>query len=346
MSGMNMGRFHERHDAISSNSGMEFGDIPKLVVNNGMLVRLIGDFASAWEHFVNTPNGPRPYYCDGPESDCPICQLSNRLSYNDNPEQQELGKSLRAKEKFYFNVLDRSPTGMAWHRQNGKTKLLTQSEKGSSIGAMLFKSIGDVVKMRRQQGQNDDPNTFDIMLSKTGAGMKTKYGAQFTGVTTPLTEDEIAYDTWPVQTIAKITPYSEREAVAKFILGEGPVPDGRRQAAEEDDDAPAPSVGTARGPVQAPKISANRPAAAPPPAQPPKLGAQQPAPANAASKLVIKQPVKSEYQDTTPTEDADTSVNMIVPCTDCGADMQINMEDNRDLKCHSCGKVFLHPSKG
>lgn len=64
-SGMNMDRFHGRHDAVSSNSGMEFGDIPKLIVSNGLLIRLIGDFASVYEHFIETPNGLRPYYCEG-----------------------------------------------------------------------------------------------------------------------------------------------------------------------------------------------------------------------------------------------------------------------------------------
>lgn len=347
--GMNMDRFHGRHDAVSTNSGMEFSDIPKLVVSNGQLVRLIGDFASAWEHFVNTPNGPRPYYCDGPESDCPICQIANRLSFSDDPEKQELGRNLKAKEKFYFNALDRSPAGLAWHRQNKKTKLLTQSEKASSIGAMLFKAIGDVVKMRRQQGQPDDPNTFDIMLSKTGTGMKTKYSAQFTGIVTELTEDELAYEQWPVEQIAKITPYGDRESVARFVAGDGPAPDGRRQRRDDydsDDDqptAPSPSAAAARGPVQSVKPpQPAKPVAAPPPARPPQAAA--PAPVK-PPKLAVKVP-PSEYQDTTPTEDADPSVSMVVPCTECGSDMQINMEDTRDLKCHSCGKVYLHPSKG
>lgn len=222
-----------------------------------------------------------------------------------------------------------------------------------SIGAMLFKAIGDVVKMRRQQGQPDDPNTFDIMISKTGTGMKTKYSAQFTGDTSPLSEDEEAYELWPVHSIAKLTPHSERDAIAKYLVGEGPAPDNRKSSGKQDtyssddDDAPSPAYGAARGPVQMQRSTP--PTAAPAPAKPPQAApkpAVAPAAAKAAApaKLAVK-PAQQEYQDTVPTDDADPSTYMLVPCTDCGSDMQINMEDNRDLKCHSCGKVFLHPSK-
>jgi len=313
MSGMNMSRFAERHSSVSANSGAEFGEINRIVVQNGLLIRLIGDFASVWEHFVSLEGSFRPYYCEGPDSDCPLCTAANELSFSDDKEQQDIGRNIRAKERFYFNALDRSPAGKAWHEQNGKTKLLAQSEKSSSIGSMLFKAIGDVVRMRQQQGQDPDPNGFDLLLQKTGTGVKTKYGAQFTGDVSALTEQELAYEQYPLDTIARVTPRSERDAAAAAVLGK-----------------PAPAV----EPVEPPAAPAPAPALAPAPA---------PAPAAAPAKLNIKP--QSEHQDTTPKPDADMSTTMTVPCSNCNADMQFSMEDSRDLKCHNCGTVYSHPAK-
>lgn len=353
--GMDMDRFHGAHDSVSANSGMEFADVPRLLVMNGMTVRLVGDFQSVWEHFVTTSKGPRPYYCEGPESDCPICHVASRMAFSDVPETQSIGKDIKARERFYFNVLDRTPIGMQWHAANRKAKILVQNEKGLSIGSMLFKAIGDVVKMRRQQGQPDDPNGFDIMLSKSGSGMKTKYGAQFTGSTTPLTEEELAYELWPLDQMAKTTPRSEREAIANWIMGEGDEPGG--DGTDFD-----PSKYQASGPVQSNAQAAQRPATsqvaarpsgAPGPAVAPGQAvatapAAAPAPVQkqqAPAKLVVKN-AQPQYQDTKPRDGADPSTNMVVPCMECQADMMIDMENPLDLKCHNCGKIYLHPSKG
>tara|TARA_Y100001972_G_scaffold127532_1_gene184627 strand:+ start:504 stop:1439 length:936 start_codon:yes stop_codon:yes gene_type:complete len=311
MSGMNMSRFAERHSSISANSGAEFGEINRVVVQNGLLVRLVGDFASVWEHFVSLDGSFRPYYCEGPDSDCPLCTAANELSFSDDKDQQDTGRNIRAKERFYFNALDRSPAGKAWHEQNGKTKLLTQSEKSSSIGSMLFKAIGDVVRMRQQQGQDPDPNGFDLLLQKTGTGVKTKYGAQFTGDVSPLTEQELSYEQYTLDTIARVTPRSERENAAAAVLGKPASP------AQPVEPMPPPA----------------------PPSPPPA-----PAPAKAPAKLDIKP--KSEYQSTAPRPDADLATTMVVPCSSCNVDMQFSMEDMRDLECHGCKQVYTHPAKG
>jgi hypothetical protein len=47
--GMDMGGFHRKHDEVVANSGMEFADVPRLVVAQGLTVRLVGNFASNWE---------------------------------------------------------------------------------------------------------------------------------------------------------------------------------------------------------------------------------------------------------------------------------------------------------
>lgn len=335
MGQMDMDRFEQRQEAVAANSGVEFGDIPKLVVSQGLVVRLIGNFSSAWEHFINMPNGPRPYMCEGPDSDCPLCQAAQQLAVSDDPSQQQLGKDIRAKEKFFFNALDRSPVGKSQHSQNRTCYILTQTPKGSSIGSQLFKNIGNVVRMRKATGQAHDPNTFDIMLTKTGTGMQTQYGAQFTGGVEPLTADELAYKQWPLDEIARISPRADRQVAADLVLGGGVA----KPAEPMQHNTTAPR---AVGPVQAQR----KPAAAPAPAQPPRVQpqpAQPPRPAAAPAKLQIK-PAQQGYQSTAP-RTTDPAVDITVPCDQCGADMTISMEDSRDIQCHSCGKVFVHPTK-
>ena len=334
MSRMNMDRFGEKHDQASANSGLEFGDIERLVVANGAMVRLVGDFATVWEHFVETDKGWRPFYCEGPESDCPLCAAANQLSFSDDPTKQELGKRIKAKEKFYFNVLDRSPAGKAWHGTSGKTKILAQSAKAMSIGGMLFKAIGDVVNMRKQQGKSYDPNDFDIMLTKSGSGMQTKYGAQFTGDDQPLDEAEQAYEQWPLDQLSKLTPRADREAVAQFVLGHAPsATAGATESATDFN----PANYEAPNPVQAPAPQAAPAPAAPPPAAPPPAVPPKQAPPQL-------KPAKQEPADTTPYEGYDESTHMKAPCGNCGVDMLINLEDGRDLRCHNCGAIFRHPA--
>lgn len=334
MGQMDMDRFEQRQEAVAANSGVEFGDIPKLVVSQGLVVRLIGNFASAWEHFVNMPNGARPYSCEGPDSDCPLCQAAQQLAVSDDPAQQQLGKDIRAKEKFFFNALDRSPIGKSQHSQSRTCYILTQTPKGMSIGSQLFKNIGNVVRMRKATGQAHDPNTFDVMLTKSGTGMQTQYGAQFTGGVEPLTPEELAYKQWPLDDIARITPRADRQVAADLVLGGGVA-----KSAEQ------PQQQRAVGPVQ---VQRSKPASAPPPAQPPRM--QQPAPAPqpapaarpAPAKLQIKQ--QQGYQSTAPRA-SDPATDITVPCDQCGTDMIISLEDSRDIQCHSCGKIFVHPTK-
>ncbi|MAE81350.1 MAG: hypothetical protein CMB80_01350 [Flammeovirgaceae bacterium] len=326
--GMNMDRFAATHDRLAATSGTEFSNIPKLVVANGLIVRLLGDFQSNWEHFVHMPTGPRPYYCEGPDSDCPLCRCVSELTMRGDDESQKLGGSIKAKEKFYFNCLDRSDAGKAWHASNKQTYVLTQNEKGFSIGSMLLQSIGSVVKMRQQQGQNDDPNCYDLLLQKTGSGMQTKYSSQFTGDVSDLTDEEAAYKMWPLDQIARITAITELQGVASFVLGDGPAPGSEVN----------PSEFQAGSPVEYPPPfeSASPPAAAPAPAS---------APTAAPTLTPVAQHQDPAYQDTTPGRNVDMSSHMEVPCSNCSAQMLFSMEDTNDLKCHACGTVFTHPTK-
>ena len=340
MSGMDMGRMKRQHQQVKENSGQDFGDIPKLIVAHGLAIRLIGDYDSVWEHFAKGPGGLRPFYCEGPDSDCPLCAAVSELSVSEDSDQQKLAGEIKAKEKFYFNALDRTPAGKQQHEADKRAKLLVQTAKSNNIGSMLFRAIGEVCAMRESQGQPSDPNLYDIILAKEGSGMKTSYGAQFSGMVDELTEEEKAYAMVPLKSLTKVSKREELAAAADIAMGRPPravAPSGQQEQADN-----STTAATAAGPVQAQPPAQVQPAPAPQPAVAPNSTAS--VPAEAPKKLVIK-PKQSEYQDTT-SRDGDNI--MQVPCSadGCGVDMFIDMDDERDLKCHACGCVYTHPAKG
>lgn len=343
---MNMDEFERAQTEAASNSGGEWANIPKLVTEHGKMIRLVGSFKKAWEHFVNLPAGARPYLCGGPESDCPICAAVARLATSENPVHQKLAKEVKAKERFYFNVLDRTPAGRVAHANSKTCMLLAQNAKGNSIGTQLFRAFGGVVAMRQQMGQNKDPNTFDMMLTKEGSGVNTKYGAQYNGMAEPLTAEELQYKRWPLEEIARLAKPADLQAAAEMILtGSVRVSDDGEQPQTN------PSKPTASGPLQRARTIA------PPPAQPPRTqqsqqriampAPQMPPPAQqqpAPARLQIKPQQTEQYQSTAPRQ-INESDDVTTNCTECGADMIISMSDTRDLKCHACGKIYEHPSK-
>lgn len=332
MGNMDMGRLHQQHGQISASSRTDFGELEKLVVQNGQQVRLIGDFDDNWEHFVKTANGSRPYYCGGPDSDCPLCQAVAKLAYSDDEEKQKLAKEIKARQRFYFNVIDRTPAGADWHSKNKKAKLLVQNQKANNIGSQLFQAIAAVCQTRRQLGQPDDPNTYDILLQKSGSGFNTTYGAQYTGNDDPLTDDEMAYELNALDQISKISTQSELQTVADYVLGLGGSPN-------QPDTSFDPSKYDAQPPQGVGMQQGAPPAVAPPPAMPPQQVAQQPA----AQQPPVALTPQQQYQDTTPVDNYDQKRCVMVPCSNCQAQMMIDLEDVTSLKCHNCGTVYAHP---
>jgi len=359
---MDMNRFKDAYGRVSSRQNFSSVDISeKLVVRNSHTIRIIGDFESAWEHFVPVEGGQyRPVYCDGPNSDCPICKYAAELALSDNEEDKKFAESLRASERFYFNVLDRSEEGKIWHQVHKKTKILTQNEKGANIGGMLFQAIGAVCNMLEAQGQDPDPNNFDIFVQRTGKNLSTRYSASYSGIRTPLTEEEKAYEQHDLKALARRTSSMEVEAIFNYLkhgtplvdttfnpeqyekenAGQPsvPVPDGVQPAQEQQHIPPTSNepksdsyttdqntVPNAVPPPPPPPPSPEKPVEPPPTLQPPA----QPAPAI---------PQKSK-----PTDDFDPSKHYKVPCSNCGAEMMIVLNDPENIICWKCGKEFRSP---
>ena len=101
----------EQLDAVGGDTQFETPE--KLLVTDGLLVRFVGGWESSWEHFIKTPDYPRgrPYYCEGPKSDCPICALGAEMRRSEEKEQQAGGRTLGAREVIQHCALERTPAG-------------------------------------------------------------------------------------------------------------------------------------------------------------------------------------------------------------------------------------------
>jgi len=357
MTGMDMDRFDDAHQRSLENTGIQFGDVERLVIRQGLVVRLIGGMELAWEHFVQTAKGKRPVYCDGPEvGNCPICKLVAGWGMSDDATLQEMAGDIRAKERFYFNALDRSPQGRVLHSESKKTLLLTQNDKGMNVGTMVLQAIGSVCQMRKDQGKPNDPNCFDLMMQKQGSGFQTKYGANFTGEDAPLTPEELAYEKYDLKLFSALTSAADVEAIAAYLEAS---PDERSQAAAdatgfdvnamqaESDPAQAArdAIGTGATIAQATQATAvAQQAAQPAPAAAvAPVAAAAPAPAPAVAAPAPASPPDEQYNSTAFTDDYDPKKHYRVPCGSCGTMMQISLTDHRSMKCHGCERIYAHP---
>ncbi len=355
MNGMDMGAFDDAYQRSLENAGITFGDVDRLVIRNELTARLVGTMASVWEHFAETAKGVRPFYCQGPSNECEMCALAAQWGMSDDVTLQEQAKDIKAKERYYFNVLDRSVAGRALHVEKKHTLLLSQNEKGLNVGSMVLQAIGSVVNMRKSQGQPADPNGFDLQFTKTGKGFQTRYGANFTGNVDPLTPEEVAYEMYDLGPITALSPVVDIAAAVAYMKSS---PADRAAVSAESTSFDTSKMQAAGDPAQAAReamantpstTEAVQPAAVPiePAAQPvqpaqPAAALVQPAQPAAVPAQPVTAPV-TQYASTIQTPDVNTSTHYQVPCSDCGVQMWISMTDTRDLQCHGCQKVYSHP---
>ena len=334
---MDMDRFTETCNSVASG---QFTNVDRAVISEeGLYIRVRGDFVERWEHFVEVaPDKPhRPVYCDGPASDCRLCKFAVDLIASDSSADRKRGDDAVAKRKFYFNVLDRSPAGKQWHAANKKTKVLSQNVKGNNVGTMVLQEMGAVCKMRKAQGQPNDPNGFDMFLSKTGKQLTTKYKAQFSGNTEPLTAEELAYELIDLKALSAIT---EADYIAKVI-------NYYRTGAPVSDDGAA-DFNPAQYERQAQHAQAQhhgQTLTAPPQQQVTTLPPPPPQQASAAKEPPALDLTAGdvEYADTKVVDPFNKETHVRLPCSSCQAPMQMTKGELRLIKCHNCGTIFKSP---
>lgn len=320
-----------------------FNAYEKLVIGAWQQARLF-DFATNHEHFIpivdpEKPNAARPFYCGGPKSGCKVCRTSTQQRADGDPKKKDWGERIKAKERFYFECLDRSPEGRKSHAESKHTKLLSQSKNSSSVGPMIFTAVGDVVSMLEKQ--NNDPNwanpaNFDVIITKQGKDLTTKYSVGYSGDRTPLTPEELAYQHYDLKEVTKLTPTKVMDSIALVMEVCRPLQSSEIPGANAGDTSFNPAtLQQAQQPTQQ--------------GQPQPLQQQQmhtltqtSAPATAPQQQAAPQAQFNDvnFQDTKVAEPFDPAKQVRVPCANCQSTMQVTIGDTRQPKCWNCGRVF------
>jgi len=108
-----------------------------------------------WTHFGVGPENSPPVAClrDGDlRANCPLCVLSRKLKDSPVPEQQELGKRIVAKPRYFLNLLD-----VDFPKEIQQVEVGTKIYEGIKAVA-TNRSYGDVLDLKKGR-------TFDIHLT-------------------------------------------------------------------------------------------------------------------------------------------------------------------------------------
>jgi len=139
-----------------------------------------GPIATTSIHYLATPDGGTlSFACIRAASrgadKCPGCEESERLKRSRDAKMQERGKRLAAKVQHFCNVIDRA-------QENDGPKIYC-------FGAMVRKGL-KVIRKRPPPNGGDfmrpDAEGFDIIISKTGEGLATRYSIGAARMNSPL----------------------------------------------------------------------------------------------------------------------------------------------------------------
>jgi len=134
----------------------------------------MGDFF--WQdvgaHYVKSRNRPftcRQFTIGEP---CPICELVNDLYNAGDADSKELASQLLRRKSYWMNIIDRS-----------------NEEAGPQIytpGAMVFKAVAGLVGDPDYGDIYDEYDGMDIIVTRTGTGLETRYDVNARPKRTPL----------------------------------------------------------------------------------------------------------------------------------------------------------------
>ena len=232
--------------------------------------------------------------------------------------------------------------------------ILAQNAKGNNVGPMVLREIASICQMRKDLGQDPNPETFDIILMKEGSNLTTKYKAQFSGTVTPLTEEEKQYQLYDLAIVAQHSDAPWVAKVMRAIDGGGWSDQDTSFPFGANAPVAPPPNSTLAGPLGGPP--AQQAQQTPPWQQPVQAPAQPPPPTQQVAPPPIAPPPPppqvppqanlDQYIDTKPNSSFDPNLHYKLPCQ-CKSEMQIARSgtDMRDLRCHGCGKIYGNPWK-
>lgn len=210
-------------------------------------------FRVVFQHFLPIPgagaNNGKSVVCPRLEQrqPCAVCEEVNRLRKTNNKADSEAANALFSRRRVFANVIDRN-----------------EEDKGPKVYA-FGKTVHEQLLALRTDPTSGGNYThpyegIDVVIDKSGEGMKTKYKVSLARQSTPLhrDEDDAVMQDWidrqkDLEDYAKLPNLDD---VLKLLAGEAP--------GDDDDDKPAPrglgkkpaAALPAKGGSSAPKKSA------------------------------------------------------------------------------------------
>jgi hypothetical protein len=143
----------------------------------------VGDkpFVRVQQHFIEPPGGkgfsfacPRIHA----KKACPVCDRVDKLYATGNPRDEEEAKKLKPSLRVFANVIDRS-----------------DPERGVVVFGFGKTIYEQLIALRKDDSAGGDymdpgPEGFDIVIERTGQGMKTEYKVWPARRTSPLGNDD------------------------------------------------------------------------------------------------------------------------------------------------------------
>lgn len=131
----------------------------KFIVGTNVIRIVEDNFEDAWVHYFKNDEGDkRRAICLG-KGKCPLC-----------------GKKKKATHRFYFNIIDRKE-----QKETGETKI-----KVMEVGKMIYDQVRDLA-LDEEYG---DPTQYNLKITRTGEGLKTKYSVRASNKQFGLTKEE------------------------------------------------------------------------------------------------------------------------------------------------------------
>lgn len=208
----------------TAKTGTGVVDIKHLSLKDGdSTVRVLGNYKFYHEHWFNKVK--RTVVCPGAK-ECPVCSHPDKEKYLGNARAlRNAGKEKEAKELFktVFRTYDPRPAYAinVIDRADGTVKIWKFSR---NIKLM----IEDIAK------KYGDPSQYDLIITRKGKGLETKYTVFPDRENKPLTEAEKNLKVFALGTIFKATPLDKINA---YLRGE--VPAKRQQPTSSDASVPA-----------------------------------------------------------------------------------------------------------
>ena len=136
------------------------------------------------EHFLETPGGQKVRFaCPRlmEKKPCPACQQADDLKRTGNPLDRDKAWSFYPKLRVYANVYDRE--------NPGNPRIL-------AFGKTIWEGLKRIRKDRDEGGDFTNPmaDGFDIVITREGTGLQTKYAVSSSRSDSALSDDEMEID--------------------------------------------------------------------------------------------------------------------------------------------------------